>query len=207
MPTNFKTKVIDLNDLKNHLLNQKVVCATNTNLYLIDHTNTNQNVHLEFAINNGCVLNFYVVVVANKANHNFLFNFIHQSNSQLSMTAKLFAADNSQINVNGQIKVNPKITNVISNQEINGFLFSNQAKIDAFPILAIDSNKVKVNHAVKVSQINNQELFYLQTKGFDDKQATKILLDHELSFLKPLEKNYHKKYIQLIQDWIKRTVD
>lgn len=200
MPTNFKTVILDLKKINSRPLKKTVHCNFNTNFYLLDYSNITQEICLNFSIAQNCTLNFYVLVAASNNSHKFLFNFSHQSNSSLNMSAKLFATSNALIDVNAQIQVKKNTHDVISSQSIDGFLLSNNAQINTLPILIVDTNRVKVNHAVKISRMDFAKLFYLQTKGFDQKQATQILLDHELAFLQPISSDKSKNYVRLMQE-------
>ncbi len=55
-------------------------------------------------------------------------------------------------------------------------LLSKNAKANVIPSLEIKANDVKASHAVSVSQIDNEQVFYLTTRGLSDIEARKMLV-------------------------------
>lgn len=49
------------------------------------------------------------------------------------------------------------------------------SKISILPNLIVDSNEVIANHNVTISNVNDEELFYLNSKGINNIEATKLL--------------------------------
>lgn len=60
-------------------------------------------------------------------------------------------------------------------------LLSKNAKANIIPSLEIKANDVKASHAVSVSQIDNEQVFYLATRGLSDAEARKMIV---LGFMK-----------------------
>ena len=52
---------------------------------------------------------------------------------------------------------------------------SESSKISILPNLIVDSNDVVANHNVTISNINEEELFYLNSKGINESDAIKLL--------------------------------
>ena len=55
-------------------------------------------------------------------------------------------------------------------------LVSNKARIDTKPELEIIADDVRCTHGATVSQLQEEELFYLRSRGIDTKQATSLLI-------------------------------
>ncbi len=198
-PTNFKTVIC------NSIENKTINVENNTNLFLFDIDDKNTDVNIKFNILKNIKLQLFVFVVCDKNKHKFNLNFHLSSNAQLDMESKLFANNDAKIYLNGTIVVDKHIKNVVANQKINGFLFSNLCEINTTPILAINNNQVNVNHAVKITKIDHQKMFYLQSKGYDQKQAIQILLDSELNsleFINDKKVNYKAKIKAKIKEMI-----
>lgn len=69
-------------------------------------------------------------------------------------------------------------------------LLFDQAKGVVTPSLEIDENQVKAAHAASVGQINEEELFYLQSRGLSRKEATDLIIE---GFFAPLIKEFDLK--------------
>ena len=70
---------------------------------------------------------------------------------------------------------------------------SNEAQADSLPGLEILANEVKCSHGATTSKIDEQELFYLQSRGIPKKSAENLIalgfLDEILAMVKDEELN------------------
>jgi FeS assembly protein SufD len=64
----------------------------------------------------------------------------------------------------------------------HGILLSPNAKSDAIPGLEILTNEVKATHAASVAQIDEEQVFYMMTRGVEQDEAKKFIV---LGFLEP----------------------
>jgi Fe-S cluster assembly scaffold protein SufB len=61
-------------------------------------------------------------------------------------------------------------------------LLSPNAKSDAIPGLEILTNEVKATHSASVAQIDQDQIFYMMTRGIPEEEAKKFIV---LGFLEP----------------------
>lgn len=88
-------------------------------------------------------------------------------------------------------KINFEATGSIKNdcdratnfQESRILLLDDASLGNASPILLIDHFDVEAGHAASVSRVNDDELFYLQSRGIDTKQAEQLMTH---AFINPL---------------------
>ena len=75
-----------------------------------------------------------------------------------------------------------------SNSFLSGrsILLDEGAKSDSIPGLEIFTNDVKATHSASVAQIDEEQIFYLQTRCLDRKEAERIIVE---GFLEPLSRN------------------
>jgi Fe-S cluster assembly protein SufD len=59
----------------------------------------------------------------------------------------------------------------------NTLVLSPEAKANALPTLKIDTNDVKVKHGAWVSQVDEDQLFYLMTRGLSRGEAEQVIVD------------------------------
>ncbi len=62
-------------------------------------------------------------------------------------------------------------------------LFSEQAKHDSMPILEINTNEVKATHSASITQIDENYLFYLASRGIDEASGKELI---KTSFLESI---------------------
>lgn len=156
--------------------------------YFLINLSSSEDIHtINFEIAEHQKLTLYYLCVSETNKHKLTFNFIHKSHSELNMFGKLFAGKEATIDCDAFIKVGPNDSHVISDQQINGFMFSDKANINVLPALYIDNNKIKATHAVNIGHIDKMKMFYLQTKGLDETEAINLLIENEISFLKQIK--------------------
>ncbi|AFJ91023.1 Fe-S cluster assembly protein SufD [Blattabacterium sp. (Blaberus giganteus)] len=97
---------------------------------------------------------------------------------------------------NGKIIVNEFIKEINAFQKNHNIILSNEACIYTKPQLKIYSEYVKCSHGCTVGNIQESELFYLQSRGISEKKAKMLLL---FSFLEEMLVPIHifelKKFI------------
>ena len=65
----------------------------------------------------------------------------------------------------------------------HGMILSKDARADAIPGLEIETNEVKATHSASVAQINDEELFYLMSRGLSEDDSRKLII---IGFFEPL---------------------
>ena len=94
----------------------------------------------------------------------------------LDQFQKSIAADKSHCIFNGAVQVPREAQKTNASQLSRNLLISNKARIDTKPELEIVADDVKCAHGATVSQLLEEELFYLRSRGITIKQATSLLL-------------------------------
>ncbi|HHJ39778.1 MAG: hypothetical protein AXA67_06665 [Methylothermaceae bacteria B42] len=102
---------------------------------------------------------------------------IHEKPGAVSRESyKVLAEDHGHSVFQGRIVVEPgaqKTDAAISNKNL---LLSENAEVDSKPQLEIYADDVKCAHGVTVGQLDDNALFYLQTRGIDADSARQLLL-------------------------------
>ena len=94
----------------------------------------------------------------------------------LNQLQKSVATKQSHCIFNGAINVPQIAQRTNASQLSRNLLISNEAKIDTKPELEIIADDVKCAHGATVSQLQEDELFYLRSRGINNEQATSLLL-------------------------------
>lgn len=90
---------------------------------------------------------------------------------------KCIVADRSHAIFNGKIFV-PQAAQLTNASQLNrNLLLSPQARVDTKPQLEITADNVKCSHGATVSQLDEEEVFYLQSRGINATAARRLLLD------------------------------
>jgi len=101
-------------------------------------------------------------------------------NGFLDQINKSLADDKSHTIFEGSIIV-PKIAQKTNASQLSrNLLLSNLAKVDTKPQLEIIADDVKCKHGATISQLNEEELFYMRTRGITLPEASKLQLSSYL---------------------------
>jgi Fe-S cluster assembly protein SufD len=84
--------------------------------------------------------------------------------------------DSSTGGFTGRIHVAPHAIKTEAYQRNNNVLLTNAAKMNTKPQLVIDNDDVKCSHGATVGRIDEEALFYLQTRGINEKEARLMLM-------------------------------
>ena len=84
--------------------------------------------------------------------------------------------EKSQGVFDGHIVVRPAAQKTDSSQTNKNLLLSSEARVHTKPELKIFANDVKCKHGATIGQINNDQLFYLRSRGLSKENARKLLI-------------------------------
>jgi Fe-S cluster assembly protein SufD len=84
--------------------------------------------------------------------------------------------DMSTAAFNGRILVRPDAQKTLAYQKNNNILLTDDAKMDTKPQLEIYADDVKCSHGATVGQLDEDALFYLQSRGINKREARLMLM-------------------------------
>jgi FeS assembly protein SufD len=90
--------------------------------------------------------------------------------------------DQSRSIFKGMIRIGKHAKNANAYLAGHAILLSPNAKSDAIPGLEILTNEVKATHSASVAQIDQDQIFYMMTRGIPEEEAKKFIV---LGFLEP----------------------
>ncbi len=97
--------------------------------------------------------------------------------SQAYLESGAVLTGTSRCMLKGFAKVENGTKGCVSRITQRGILLSKDAHIDALPDMAIDySNEVKATHSAATAPIDREALFYLESRGLDEKAARKTFI-------------------------------
>lgn len=103
---------------------------------------------------------------------------IHRApHTTANTTLKGVAWDSSQLKLSGIIVIEKSAQQTKSFLRENILLLSPKAKAEAIPNLEILANDVKCSHAATISNISEEQVFYVMSRGLTRKKAEEIIVD------------------------------
>jgi len=126
----------------------------------------------------GAESNSYGLYLADKWQH--VDNYVNVDHAFPNCTSnQLFKGvldDMSTGAFNGRIHVRPDAQGTLAYQKNNNILLTDDAKMDTKPQLEIYADDVKCSHGATIGQLNDDALFYLQSRGINKREARLMLM-------------------------------
>ena len=103
----------------------------------------------------------------------------------------------------GFIRIAEKALNTESFLMANLLLLTKEAVGNALPVLEIFNGEVKAKHGESVSNISEEQLMYLMSRGLDPREAKKAVIEGFISpIIYPLPEDISRKYLQIVEEVI-----
>lgn len=99
---------------------------------------------------------------------------------------RMIAADKSHCGFYGKIIVEQGTQKTEAYQENHNLLLSDDATIGTMPQLEIYADDVKCSHGATIGRLNEDELFYMRSRGIPENEARELLLR---AFVVPMADN------------------
>lgn len=127
---------------------------------------------------------FEIFFTDSKQRYDFETNLIHNSpDSTGSTQARGVLKGESQSIFKGMIKIINMAKNSRSYLAHHAMILERTAKSDGVPSLEIENNEVRATHSASVAQIDEEQLFYLESRGLSPDEARKTVV---LGFFEPV---------------------
>ena len=198
-----------LNNLSNCFLNVeshiKINGKINFNIIDFGGLNSISNIYLNALEDNssGKINTIYM------ANNNELkdINYIsclHGKKSIIDMNVEGTLSDLSKKNFKGTIDFKKGSVKSIGEENENCVLLSDNAISKALPILLCSEEDVSGAHSASAGKIDNEQIYYLMTRGINKKEAVKLIINGK--FYKVINRIKNEEYKKMIMDEINRRL-
>jgi Fe-S cluster assembly protein SufB len=73
----------------------------------------------------------------------------------------------------------------------DALILDDESATDTFPYIEIEEDDVDIGHEATVSKVSAEQLFYLQSRGIDEAQASSMIVS---GFIEPIVKELPMEY-------------
>ncbi len=108
-----------------------------------------------------------------------------------SIFSKSISKDGGRSTYRGLLEVADGATESRSKVVCDALLLDEDSRSDTYPTIRIDENDADVGHEATVSKIGDEQLFYLQSRGLDEEEASKMIVN---GFIEPVTKELPMEY-------------
>jgi Fe-S cluster assembly protein SufB len=105
--------------------------------------------------------------------------------------SKSISKDGGRASYRGLLRVNKGNTNVKSNVVCDALLLDDHSRSDTYPYIEVDEQDVNIGHEASVSKVEEEQLFYLMSRGLSEEEATSMVVS---GFIEPLVKELPMEY-------------
>lgn len=163
------------------------------NIYFVLSNSHDVNKKIMVNLLNFCYVNFYFFIIANNSKIQIDLHVNHyKNNSTSNIFVKSLVTNSSNVSINCVSWAKTKTCKNIINQQIDGLIFDKSSKMTVLPSLDICSNNLIAKHTVNIGQINPEIIFYLNTKGLNNYQIYKFLINNFIRDIQPFLTKYKK---------------
>jgi Fe-S cluster assembly protein SufB len=108
-----------------------------------------------------------------------------------SIFSKSISKDGGRATYRGLLEVAEGATEARSKVVCDALLLDEESRSDTYPTIRIDENDANVGHEASVSKVGEDQLFYLQSRGIDEEEASKMIVN---GFIEPITKELPMEY-------------
>jgi len=110
----------------------------------------------------------------------------------------------SMLDYKGGVRIERNAVKSESELNSKNIMLSDRCHVDAIPYLEIETNDVKASHGTSVGQLDEDEIFYLKSRGIGDKEAQKLVA---MGFFAKMLENCKGKAKEEIEKEIEKCID
>ncbi len=108
-----------------------------------------------------------------------------------SIFSKSISKDGGRATYRGLLEVADGATESRSKVVCDALLLDEDSRSDTYPTIRIGENDADVGHEATVSKIGDEQVFYLQSHGLDEEEASKMIVN---GFIEPVTKELPMEY-------------
>ncbi len=113
------------------------------------------------------------------------------SDTTSNILMKSLSKDGGVAVYRGLVHVAPHADNIVANIKCDALILDDHSRSDTVPTMKIQNNTASVAHEASAGKISQEDVFYLQTRGLTDAEATSMVVN---GFIEPIIKQLPLEY-------------
>lgn len=98
-------------------------------------------------------------------------------NTRSTIISKGIAADVSHNSYRGLVKITPKAQGARNYTQCDSMLVGSDCSANTFPYIEVSNAKAQVEHEASTSKLNEEQLFYFQSRGISQEDAINMIVN------------------------------
>ena len=112
-------------------------------------------------------------------------------NTKSTVRSKSISKDGGITSYRGLIQIKKGAKNCKSHVECDALMMDNISKSNTFPSMDVRENEVDLGHEATVGKINDEQIFYLMSRGLSNEEASQMIVS---GFIEPIVKALPLEY-------------
>lgn len=112
-------------------------------------------------------------------------------NTTSTIRSKSISKDGGISSYRGFVKISKRAVNAKSSVVCDALILDDKSVSNTYPSVKNENNKVEISHEARVGKIGEEEIFYLNSRGFDDSSASRLIVG---GFVDPIVKALPLEY-------------
>ncbi len=133
------------------------------------------------------------LAVASKGQHQDagakMIHLAHDTSSRI--ISKSVSVLGGRVSFRGLVKVAKGAKNTKTKSQCDALLLDDKSRADTYPTLQADEPTAQVEHEASVFKIQQDQLFYLQSRGLSEEEATSMIVN---GFIEPIARELPMEY-------------
>ena len=199
---NWSTNIINL-------VTKRAVCYEDAAMEWIDG-NIGSQVNMKYPAcilkGNGAKGTCISIAVAGKGQYQDAgARMIHEAdNTTSTIISKSIVKNGGVANYRGTVRHKNGASNCRSHVECDTLILDNISRSDTIPTNEVQNNTSYIEHEATASKINEDQLFYLMSRGISEKEATQMII---MGFIEPFSRELPMEYAVELNQLIKMDME
>ncbi len=120
-------------------------------------------------------------------------------NTSSHIVSKSISKNGGRASYRGLLKISPQAHNAHARVQCDALILDAQSRSDTYPTVKVDNHTADVGHEATVSKINDEQVFYLMSRGLSEVAARAMIVNGFIdAFVKELPMEYAVEINRLI---------
>ncbi len=98
-------------------------------------------------------------------------------NTKSTILSKGISAEHSKNNYRGLVKIMPSATGARNYSQCDSMLVGDKCQANTYPVIDVKNQNATVEHEASTSKINEEQLFYLRSRGLDSEKCISLIVN------------------------------
>jgi len=121
-------------------------------------------------------------------------------NTSSTIISKSICKNGGIANYRGTVRIMPSATGSYAHEECDTLILDNLSSSDTIPKNEVFNSSSTLEHEATVSKINEDQLFYLMSRGLSEEAATQMIV---MGFIEPFSRELPMEYAVELNQLIK----